>query len=296
MPSLCLGTAQFGLAYGATNTHGKISEHTVSNILSKASSTNIKYLDTAQSYGNSETVLGKQLPPTHNFRIINKLPKQSKKYFAYEDIDFWETEFQSSLAKLRISNFDSFLLHSSDDLRKPGSHYLKSWLLSLKTRGLSKRLGVSIYSSKDLDHVDHSLLDIVQLPLSLYDQRLLRDGTISRLNTSGIAIHARSVYLQGLLVSPSSKWPKWANSDLRSHHLRLEHLANEKECSLLNLALGFALGLNELEAIVIGVTDELELQQLLISYSKSSCWSHQEWSGWHYYSSEACLDPRTWPT
>ena len=142
--------------------------------------------------------------------------------------------------------------------------------------------------------MDDSLFDIVQLPLSLYDQRLLRDGTISRLKSSGIAIHARTIYLQGLLVSPSSKWPKWAKSEFRLHHLSLENLARKKKCSLVDLALSFALSLHDLEAIVVGVTDKLELEELLLACSTNSYWNHLEWSSWHY-SSDSCLDPRTWP-
>ena len=60
-----------------------------------------------------------------------------------------------------------------------------------------RRLGVSIYDSSEISSFDSQLLDVVQLPLSLLDQRSIEDGTISRLQDNGIAIHLRSIYMQG---------------------------------------------------------------------------------------------------
>ena len=61
------------------------------------------------------------------------------------------------------------------------AQHLEAWLLSLRERGVVQRLGVSIYSAEDLEGVNPELLDLVQLPLSLFDQRLLEDGTLARL-------------------------------------------------------------------------------------------------------------------
>ena len=66
-PQLCLGTAQFGLAYGITNTNGQVSETEVGELLIEANKAGIGWLDTAQAYGNAESVLGRQLPNAHGF-------------------------------------------------------------------------------------------------------------------------------------------------------------------------------------------------------------------------------------
>ena len=62
MPSnfekLALGSAQFGLAYGISNSHGKVSMNEVFRILTLAKSLGINTIDTASAYGNSEDVLG----------------------------------------------------------------------------------------------------------------------------------------------------------------------------------------------------------------------------------------------
>ena len=204
-PQLCLGTAQFGLAYGITNTVGQVAEASLRPLLAKAQEVGICWLDTAQAYGSAEATLGRQLSPYHRFRLISKLPAQPCSEFKVHDANSWEQAFRTSCKRLGVLGLDGFLLHSASDLAKPGGHHLKDWLLSLRERGLVNRLGVSIYSEEDLQYVNPSLLDLVQLPLSLFDQRLIHNGTVSRLRAQGVAVHARSLYLQGLLLTPASQ-------------------------------------------------------------------------------------------
>ena len=44
-PGLCLGTAQFGLAYGITNTVGQVSEEAVHALLCQACQADVRWLD-----------------------------------------------------------------------------------------------------------------------------------------------------------------------------------------------------------------------------------------------------------
>ena len=75
-PRLCLGTVQFGLSYGITNSGGQVSEIEVARILRMAEQSDVCWLDTAQAYGSAEEVLGRQLPQGHQLRLISKLPAQ----------------------------------------------------------------------------------------------------------------------------------------------------------------------------------------------------------------------------
>ena len=293
-PQLCLGTAQFGLPYGITNTAGQVAELEVSELLAEAAAAGLSWLDTAQAYGDAEAVLGRTLPPGHGFRLISKLPSQSQVTFTAEDRLAWEQAFEYSRLRLGEPRLDALLLHSAADLRKPGGEHLHQWLLSLRERGLVRRLGVSIYGPADLDGVAPDLLDLVQLPLSLYDQRLLADGTIARLRSQGCAVHARSLYLQGLLVSPADSWPAWVDHATREHHSNLVRLAADRGCTLLDCALGFARAQSDLEAVVIGLCSRLELEQLLKAWHKASPWDGSEWRKWSLGNSES-LDPRRWP-
>jgi len=293
-PQLCLGTAQFGLPYGITNTVGQVAEPEVRVLLDEAAAAGLSWLDTAQAYGEAEAVLGRTLPPAHGFKLISKLPAQSQSAFIGEDRLAWDQALERSCVRLGEPRLDALLLHSSVDLRKQGGEHLWQWLLSLRERGLVRRLGVSIYGPDDLDGVAPDLLDLVQLPLSLYDQRLLADGTIARLRAQGCAVHARSLYLQGLLLSPAGSWPAWVDPAAREHHARLEQFAIDRGSSLLECALGFAHAQEDLEAVVLGLCSRRELQQLLQAWGRISPWQESEWRNWAL-PNEGILDPRHWP-
>ena len=293
-PQLCLGTAQFGLAYGITNTAGQVSEAEVAQLLMQAQDADICYLDTAQSYGNAEMVLGRQFPASHCFKIISKLAAQSQPVFSAQDSNAWEHAFLTSCQRLGVQGLDALLLHAPTDLSKPGGHYLEAWLLSLRDRGLVQRLGVSIYTAKDLEGVNPALLDLVQLPLSLLDQRLLQDGTLARLRAAGTSIHARSLYLQGLLLTPAAQWPPWVSPEVRANQHALEALAQERGCQLIDLALGFARVQEDLEAVVLGVCSSQELSALRQAWTISP-WQTSEWRFWAIQDI-SILDPRRWPS
>lgn len=293
-PQLCLGTAQFGLAYGITNTAGQVSETEVAQLLIQAQDAGISYLDTAQAYGNAEMLLGRHLPASHRFKIISKLSAQPQPVFSDQDSEIWEQNFLASCQRLGVQGLDALLLHAPADLRKPGAHYLEAWLLSLRERGLVQRLGVSIYAAEDLEGVNPGLTDLVQLPLSLLDQRLLQDGTLARLRALGTAVHARSLYLQGLLLTPAAQWPPWVSPEVRAHQHALEALAQEKGCQLIDLALGFAQRQEDLEAVVIGVCSCHELAELCMTWSATSHLPRIEWGSWAL-NDQILLDPRRWP-
>ena len=289
-----MGTAQFGLDYGITNTTGQVKDSMVANLLALADQNKITFLDTAQGYGNSEYVIGSHLNPGHDFHIISKLEGQRSDFFTSTDVSIWENTFQKTCMNLKVNKLGSFLIHSTDDLRKDGAQYLVRWLLALKDRGLVERLGVSIYNFDDLRGVNHELLDIVQLPLSLFDQRLLKDDTVNYLQSHNIKIHARSLYLQGLLLTPASDWPTWVTEEVIGHHHRLESLCRERECCLLDLVTGFAREQKTIEAVVIGICNIQQLKQLLDSWTKPSPWHKDEWKKWSLNDINI-LDPRLWP-
>ena len=293
-PRICIGTAQFGLPYGITNSHGQVQEDQVKNILLYALKNNINLLDTAHNYGNAEQAFGRNMPPLHNFHIISKLKSQQhKEYFTREDAIGWDRMFQNTCTHLQVKRLGSFLLHSPHDLWKNGSQYLIDWLLGLKKRGLVERIGISIYSSEDLVDIDNRILDLVQLPLSLFDQRLIKDGTINDLNSRGIAIHARSIYLQGLLITNASEWPHWVPSHILNHHRLLQKLSREKNCNLIDLAIAFVRHQPELEAIVLGLCNTQQFKELISTFSHPSPWLKDEWQSWAL-DDQDFLDPRRW--
>lgn len=287
-PQLCLGTAQFGLPYGITNTNGQVAEEEVKLILELAAQEGIEFLDTAQAYGSSESVLGRCWPHGAKRRLISKLPAQSPP-------ETWEDSFQSSLKRLDAKCLDGFLLHRAADLIGQNAGLLLTWLESLRERGQVKRIGVSIYDAIDLDGLPLDHLQLIQLPLSLYDQRLLLDGTVTQLRNAGLAVHCRSLLLQGLLLQPVDQWPSFLTPSFRSHHIALERHLVDRGLTLLDGALAFAMHCDKIEAVLLGVQTMNELTELLDKWKRPSAEKIELADGWAW-GNQQDLDPRLWPS
>jgi len=74
MQRIILGTAQFGLNYGINNKGGKIPEAEIFRILEFAENHGIQELDTAESYGDAEEIIGRYHETRqHEFKIITKI-------------------------------------------------------------------------------------------------------------------------------------------------------------------------------------------------------------------------------
>ncbi len=295
-PQICLGTAQFGLDYGVTNTSGKLLQKTIAKILSEAQKENISMLDTASAYGDAEKTIGQIIGKKNKFKILSKFPSQKGRiFFEEKDISFWEEEFQKSLINLNTKKLDTFFVHDTNDLSKKGNIFLKDWLKSLKTRNLVKRLGVSIYDKDELNNLPYEFLEAVQLPLSIYNQKLLLDGTIVKLKNQGSSIFLRSLFLQGLLVSQVSNWPKWIKIKEKKHHDYFCKFAQSQGYELSELCLDFAKKSHQVEAIILGFTNNHELREVCNFWKNDErliiC-DYEKWS----LSNEAFIDPRNWPS
>ena len=100
MVKLGIGTVQFGMDYGISNTDGKSAPNEVRKILELASESSIQIIDTATKYGESEKVLGKSLREDHDFKIVTKTPSFDCSKITETEADLLEKTFQASLEKL----------------------------------------------------------------------------------------------------------------------------------------------------------------------------------------------------
>ena len=198
---LVIGTAAFGQPYGATNTRGQVRERTAGEMLERASALGIDTVDTAPAYGAAEALLGR-LPQARRFAVVTKfnLPGETKGRDPAAAVIEGLTQ---SLRDLDRRKVDALLLHRGSDLLGPRGGGLLRGLQQAKTDGLADRVGVSIYDGEEIDAVlSRFRPDIVQLPLSVVDQRLITGGHLERLANLAVEVHARSAFLQGLLPTP----------------------------------------------------------------------------------------------
>ena len=285
-----LGTVQWGCNYGISNNDGQTPIDEVKNILQLAKNAGISILDTASLYGTAESILGEF--DLSRFRIVTKTPRFSSNAISIDHANVVIHTFHDSLSKLRVESLHGLLIHDVNDIFKLNGGYLIDALRSLKSQGLVSKIGVSIYDSNDLKKTLNVFVpDIVQLPFSVLDQRMLTDGTIHLLNSLGIEIHARSVFLQGLLLMDPASLPDyftpWAS------YLSIWHnLCRDKEISPITAALNFPCSFSEISCSLVGVQNSVQLKDIIYPVKDFIDFDYQSLS----CTDLRLIDPRRWPT
>lgn len=260
--NLGLGTVQFGQRYGVSNEVGQPSDSDAAAILALAAESNVKWLDTAPAYGTSEEVLGRLLNFDHSFKIITKTPAFRKESLTAVDGRLLGDSFKRSLDRLRQTSLYGLLLHHSPDVIAQGVEHLVEAAQRLQQDRLLDKFGVSVYTAEDIDvALERIQPQIIQLPVSVFDQRLVRSGHLRKLKDHKIEVHARSLFLQGLLLmGPERAGDQFAA--LRPHLKRWQEEARRHSTTPLRLALAYARGL-DLDGAIVGVTSAAELRQIL---------------------------------
>jgi len=258
---IALGTVQFGVDYGINNTDGQIHLGEARKILKLARESGINILDTAYEYGNSEEVLGKI--GVDDCQIITKTSSLEN------GIGQVINDFYQSLEKLNINKVAGLLIHNFHDIQHPQFNDLFKQLKDLKRQGIIQKIGFSTYTPNQVDFLlDNFDFDLVQLPFNVFDNRLVQGGQLRNLKECGVEIHARSIFLQGVLLNfknLSNYFITW-----KEQFMQYQTMAKEDGLSLLEYALNFALNTTEIDKVLVGVDNEKQLREIIQSVKRSS--------------------------
>ncbi len=244
MSKLILGTVQLGKEYGI-NSSSKPSFNQALEILQYARENGIQTLDTAMNYGDAHKIIAEFNRSNKPFSIITKT----------QDSRF---HINSLLEELNIKRLKALLLHDAKDFLKFG---VPSNALEAKEQDKAEFLGVSVYTNKEFKAaINHSAIDLIQLPFNLLDNWFLRGELIQAAKEKGKIIHTRSTYLQGLFfkeVLPDNLIPlKPYLDEIKNHSKHLQ-----------SLALNYPLSIPEIDGVLIGVDSLEQLKENLESPS-----------------------------
>lgn len=257
-----LGAAQFGMHYGKFNRDGMPSRASARAILQAAAGIGLSCIDTAHLYGESEAVLGSCVNELDAFSIITKTPIFPNGKIERQDAVKLRNAFYESLRKMRQKSIDGLLVHHAPNLLSDGGDILYEEMLGLKADGLVRRIGVSAYTGEIVEKIHQKFpLDFVQLPINILDRRLTRNGDLLRLSGFGIKIHARSAFLQGLLLATPDLLPGHfdpVKNVLKAFHARVASSGMNPA----QVALHYLLRLPEIEKIVVGVESLEQLKNI----------------------------------
>ncbi len=253
---LILGSAQWGLNYGISNTYGKPKKREIQEIIDIADNKNIHYVDTAYLYGDSEKRVGSLC--SDKFKIITKINPNSNEFII-------ENLVNRSLKRLERKKVYGCLIHNVDILID--NPHLWSELVHEKEKGKIEKIGCSFYEPYQLEKILSLkiLPDIVQIPFSILDRKF--EKYFSELKRKKIEIHIRSVFLQGLYFLDTNSLSEKFTS-IKEPLKKIEQLCDENFINKLDLCLAYVSNNSLVDYIVIGVQNKEQLIQIIRSKSK----------------------------
>jgi len=297
---ITLGTAQLGFNYGISNTNGKPNDDQSYRILQTAVDNDITSFDTATVYGNSEELIGNFLKNNvfPNLTILTKISKIKCKnqHPSFDEIKkIVKKSLIASKDRLNIKKISMCLLHDPLDMHSYDGFVVKS-LKQLKNEGIIEAIGASIYTPNQVkEFLENNDLDVIQIPMNLFDTRLIKDGTLTKLKNLGKIIFARSIFLQGLFFMDIDSIPKnmhFAKKPLE----KLKMISSNYDIEIKELAFSFVKDIPEVDSMIIGVDSEEQLKNniKLLDASPLSEEIKQELNNSFFNMSEELINPTLW--
>ena len=280
---IVLGTAQFGMDYGIANVNGKPKHKQIFDILDLAWEKGVRRFDTAPDYG-SDVLLGE-------FIKVNKIENEVLVLTKISSLNN-STDFQNDTIKnleLSINNLgcpiDVLFFHNPNDS-----------ILLLKDSGFFdgllhdypiSSLGVSVYEPNDVEKLIGCPLELAfQFPLNVLDRRF------EKVKMPEGKRYARSIFLQGLLVSKNRLRPntKLALIDL---HSKYHNKLNEYNLNPINFAFSFVANSETADYVLLGVDNADQLNEIF-SQTLNSEEIITNLNDFVLNIDKNLLDPRTW--
>ena len=260
MKQLILGTANFDNNYGILN--NKLSINQISETLKLCFEENIKVIDSAPTYGESQEILGNFLKKYSNYKIdlISKTPLIFSDHNIYDEIN---KSLDITLESMRLKEVNTLLVHNVSNFLEVNPRAYSQSLIKLKKEGKVRKIGISIYEVKEFEATTKFFIpDVVQLPISIIDQRFLKKKFLENLKKMKCEVHARSIFFQGLLLLNNNEIPKKLSKIKKSLSF-IDKLCVKHSISRLKLILNFIYSIREIDAFLVGIKSKDNLVEIL---------------------------------
>ncbi len=256
LDKIVLGTAQLAPNYGITKYIKKISFNEFKKISNFCLKNNISYIDTAMNYKNSDEYLN--LINKNKFKIITKIP-----YLDIKKKDNIILKVDKHISKilntLKVEKFYALLLHSPRQLNLKNSKFFYNYLEKLKQRGIFNKLGISVYTkNQTVKILKKYKVDIIQFPYNLINRSFDEQNFIKKLKRKKIELHARSCFLQGVLLNKPKTKKKFFNNNLEEYFKWIK----EETLNPFEACLNFVYQNKDIDKFVLGFDNLKQIKYL----------------------------------
>lgn len=286
MVELILGTATFGTGYGVANQGKILDDKSIREIVETAQELGIRNFDTAPSYGEAESKLGKFLNDGLSSKVSSKISKENS-----ASADLMLASVKNTLERTKVSKLENLYLHDPEALSGPAASETIAGLEEIVSLDLVERVGVSVYSLDSLLRAKQLFpqLSVFQVPENICDRRLFKSAELMNLANEGNHFIVRSIFMQGLLLMPLDEIPSGLNG-ARDALSGLKAFAKSNNNSVLDLCLGYGQIIPWASGLIIGSACAQQLRQIIESRAQLP----EEWESKIKRLPDSILDPRKW--
>lgn len=281
---LILGSANVNTFYGIKKNKIKINEFI--KLTNYAYFKGVKIIDTSPMYKDSEKIIGSI---KKKFSIITKIPKIPSD-LKINEIEKWiKKKIETSQKKIKNKEIYGILIQNAEILFKKKYKVIIDKLLKLKRIGYFKKVGISVYDYKILQRTNIiNKIDFVQVPYNVFNQNLFKKKILNNLKKKKVEIHARSIFLQGLLLKKKLNLPKKLEK-LEKEIIRWRDFLKKKNITPLQACLSQVLQNKKIDKLVIGF-DSIKNFREVFNLKKKKINLNQ----YNIKISQFYLDPRNW--
>lgn len=202
-------------------------------------------------------------------------------------------QVEASARQLGVEKLDGLLAHGAADIQRP---VVQQTLRELVEAGRIGGFGTSVYDPADAETaLDVAGLSLLQIPISLFNQAFRGHAVLHRAAERGIEVHARSIFLQGLLLLAPDDLPPFARK-LGPALQKLQALCRRHDCRPDALAVAAVAGEAGIRGLLVGCDSPQQVRDNAHAFRNTPTAAAIE-AAW-----DACrdapaglVDPRRWP-
>jgi len=162
---IIIGTAQFGMKYGISNNH-KIKIDDIKKILYLAEKIGINNIDTANSYGNSEKLIGKYIKKKNlNFNIFTKSKLSEHDINNKNSLSLFAKNLKNSKKLIGNKHLKGFLVHN------PQFYIKNKFFFDKEFKKSDINLGISLNQPSEFKKLSRKIFSFYQFPFNILDRR-----------------------------------------------------------------------------------------------------------------------------
>lgn len=259
---LMLGTAQLGMSgYGINNKSGSVDANV---LLDACERSGINCYDTAYEYGDAELKLGDYFKEKETPFIVSKLKIGMDLTSDLEVERQMYAKAEAILSRLQLDSIPALMIHDPSIVEKYGKP-VTAVLRKMRDEGLISKGGISFggdpatqYEAVS-DQMADDIYEVVQVPMNLFDRRIVQCGGLQRFADSGKIVVVRSVFLQGLFFMSEETLPMKLRADAGPLLRKLEAFAEAEGLSAAQLAVSYIRDMAGVHCLVIGAENERQI-------------------------------------